>query len=144
MTYEEAHEFFYYKSGKLYRKINSGTAKIGDLAGKLNNHGRMRISCKKKSYQEHRVIWLMHNGGWPKETIDHINRDYTDNRIENLRDISHRDNCQNNGFKHPGVSKKGNKWIAYLMVKGKNHISRLFVLKEDAISARKQLEEKYL
>ncbi len=41
----------------------------------------------------HRLIWLLVYGYWPKE-IDHINRDKSDNRLENLREC---DRSQNNG-----------------------------------------------
>lgn len=45
----------------------------------------------------HRVVWFLHHGYWPKE-IDHINRDGRDNRIENLRDVSHHVNVMNKSF----------------------------------------------
>jgi hypothetical protein len=42
-----------------------------------------------------RYVWLLHTGDWPKQTIDHINRDPLDNRIDNLRDVSRSENNKN-------------------------------------------------
>lgn len=45
----------------------------------------------------HRIIWMLHNGEWPSQVIDHINRDPRDNRIENLRNVPADVNSRNNG-----------------------------------------------
>ena len=45
-----------------------------------------------------RLIWKYHYGVEPKGVIDHINGDSTDNRIENLQDITHKQNLN----KKPG------------------------------------------
>ena len=48
-----------------------------------------------KTYPAHRIAWLIYYGEWPKNQIDHINQDPTDNRIENLRDVTHAENHKN-------------------------------------------------
>lgn len=55
----------------------------------------------------HKVVWMMHNN-WqePKGVIDHINGNSLDNRIENLRDVSHTENMINRS----NASKYG-KWV---------------------------------
>jgi hypothetical protein len=42
-----------------------------------------------------RFIWFLHTGDWPKQQIDHINRDKLDNRVANLRDVSLLENMRN-------------------------------------------------
>ena len=42
----------------------------------------------------HRAAWALYYGRWPKE-IDHLNGNKTDNRIENLREVSRGENDQN-------------------------------------------------
>lgn len=46
-------------------------------------------------YGAHRVVWFLHHGAWPFPEIDHINRDPSDNRIENLRCATRSDNMRN-------------------------------------------------
>lgn len=46
------------------------------------------------NYKSHRVIWKLVNGEDPVQ-IDHINGETRDNRLENLRDVSHQVNAKN-------------------------------------------------
>lgn len=83
--------------------------------------------------------------GTPKgRDTDHINGDGLDNRRENLRVCTHRENGQNRHqiktSKYPGVSweKYRRKWRAAITVNGKtNHIG-LFEVEEDAAVAYQQ------
>jgi hypothetical protein len=54
---------------------------------------KARISGKQTSLA--RYIWLLHTGDWPKQEIDHINRDKLDNRVANLRDVGRSENLRN-------------------------------------------------
>ena len=56
---------------------------------------RLRGGFFGKKYCTHRIVWLIYYGEWPKNEIDHINQDPTDNRIENLRDVTHAENNRN-------------------------------------------------
>jgi hypothetical protein len=43
----------------------------------------------------HRLVWFVVHGKFPDGDIDHINGNRSDNRIENLRDVTRRANLQN-------------------------------------------------
>lgn len=90
---------------------------------------RRRISLRGRFYFEHHVVWMIENGVWPAATIDHINGDPSDNRIENLRDVSIQINLQNQRRAHVsnkssgmlGVSRRKNgKFDARIVYKGRN------------------------
>lgn len=62
--------------------------------GHLTNHGYCRFSYKGSRYLSHRVVWALH-GNDQATDVDHINRDRTGNRIENLREASTAENAFN-------------------------------------------------
>jgi len=119
LTKELCHEYFTEKDGKLFwkklPKFNHAY-QIGDeiTAGQ---HGYIQFCFKGKAVMAHRIVFLMHQGYLPKY-IDHINGNRSDNRIENLREVSWSENQQNKpcyktsstGVK--GVYKKDGKFMA--------------------------------
>lgn len=86
----------------------------------------------------HRAIWLWHHGYLP-EMLDHINRNRTDNRIENLRPCTRSQNFANmqaHKFKHhglpKGVHKNSSGFCARITHNRKNHYLGQFKNPEDA------------
>jgi hypothetical protein len=53
------------------------------------------IKVEGKLYYAHRLAWLYVTGAWPKDQIDHINRDGLDNRWVNLREATATQNTVN-------------------------------------------------
>ena len=43
----------------------------------------------------HHAVWAVCKGRWPEQQIDHVNGDVTDNRIENLREVTPSENKLN-------------------------------------------------
>jgi hypothetical protein len=57
----------------------------GQVAGKYNEKGYLRIDLNGHTYQGHRLAWLYMTGVYPEEDIDHKNWNPSDNRFDNLR-----------------------------------------------------------
>lgn len=90
-------EIFEYSDGSLFwRRSLTGKNRIaGNKAGYRNRDGYIMVEVAGKAVAAHRVVWLMHTGRWPDGEIDHINGVRDDNRIENLRDVTHQANTEN-------------------------------------------------
>ena len=66
----------------------------------------------------HHAVWAWHNGEFPTMQLDHVNGIETDNRIENLREVSSSENMLNQLFDWkpnivtgvPGVSPHGRQY----------------------------------
>jgi len=93
------------------------------------------------------IAWACFYGKWPEHEIDHIDGDRTNNRICNLRDVSHHGNMRNTPLKkcntsgHCGVSfdRRSNKWRAKI---GRLELGR-FSDKRAAIVARSKAERAF-
>jgi hypothetical protein len=68
---------------------------VGSPVGCINGRGYVVVTLLGKKFTGHRLAWLLHHGEWPREVIDHINRNPSDNRIANLRDVSQAVNLKN-------------------------------------------------
>jgi len=79
--------------------------------------------------------------------IDHINHNRTDNRIENLRVVTNRENHQNRAIKnksgHTGVTldDKKNRWKSQVSILGKTRCIGTYKTVEEAICARKAADK---
>lgn len=99
----------------------------------------------------HRIVWAIAHGMWPKDTIDHINGDSTDNRPCNLRDVSQLDNNRNrplpknntSGVHGVSMMKCNGKWRATIKAGGKHLHLGCFNTITAAAAARKAAEVKY-
>lgn len=96
--------------------------------------------------KEHRLVWFLVHGHWPKE-IDHLDGDGTNNRIENLRDVSHGENMRNPvTLKRMSAARGGKGYTLHrgrFRVRiGKRHIG-VFDTPEQAIEARNQAIAQY-
>ena len=52
--------------------------------------------------QKSRFIWLIVHSSLPTGDIDHIDRNRDNNKLENLRDITHQENCINTAHTDSG------------------------------------------
>ena len=108
--------------------------KAGKVAGTKTYGGYVRITVNGKAYYAHRLAWYLAHGEFPK-MIDHINRDKTDNRLENLRVVSRQDNNQNVSYKGYVHVKHRNRYVASIMVDGKRNYIGSYLTADEAHKA---------
>ena len=98
LTKDDVQAIFNYdkKTGQLlWGIILNKKMTVGQPAGTLRKDGYIQIKFQGINYLAHRLIYLYHHGYIPT-IIDHINRDTSDNRIENLRAVTQTINQRNN------------------------------------------------
>lgn len=93
---------FEYKDGKLLWKTSRSNAiVVGQEAGTKNTKGYRRVYFDGKTHAVHRVIWQMFNGEIPDGMqIDHIDGNPLNNKIENLRLATSKQNSLNRAYKN--------------------------------------------
>lgn len=72
-----------------------GRWKAGRRVGQIATCGHRKVFVQGTYFYEHRVIYAIVTGEWPEGEIDHINGVRDDNRWENLRPATLRQNQQN-------------------------------------------------
>lgn len=90
-------------------------------------HAGVRFNGKDLVVPVHRLAWYIVHGEVPQGQIDHKDRVRTNNRISNLRVVTHAENGRNqrlhsnNTSGYVGVSwdKNGRRWAAYVSHAGK-------------------------
>lgn len=97
----------------------------GKDAGCVDERGYLRVlifsNGRKQKLRGHTLAWFIVHGRLPIGEIDHINGVRSDNRIENLREVSRTDNQRNKGLQknsstgYVGVTRSRGrcKWEAY-------------------------------
>ena len=95
LSQEKVRELLQYESdtGRFFWRNDgseAGTYTLGYRAIRING----------RRYFAHRLAWLYVCGRWPRDQIDHIDRDKSNNRIANLREAT----ASQNRF---------NRWVSY-------------------------------
>lgn len=90
---ERLRALFSYEDGHLYWLTSlNNRAPVGSEAGCVGTAGYRQVRIDGVIYKTHRLIWKWHTGQEPPEFLDHIDGNTGNNRIENLRPISNREN----------------------------------------------------
>lgn len=89
------------ETGVFTRLVHRGSERAGSMAGSPTPDGYLQITVDRRVYRVHRLAWFYMTGEWPKNQIDHIDLNRTNNRWSNLRDAT---NAQNNANKRIPVT----------------------------------------
>ena len=121
--------------------------KVGDIAGTLSD-GYILINFNYKKYRAHRLGWLFTYGKWPNNHIDHIDGNRSNNKINNLRDVTPQENLFNikkvrAGSGYIGVYKRKYSWQTRIGLNGKDIHIGYFKTPELASEAYQAAKLKY-
>jgi HNH endonuclease len=98
------------ETGVFSWKIPRPKIRVGNIAGSLHHKGYVHIELMGKHYAAHRLAWFYVTGEWPKDQIDHINMNKSDNSFKNLREAT---NGQNRANTNKSINKTGFKGVSY-------------------------------
>jgi hypothetical protein len=146
ITAEELRKLLAYDAdtGVFVWKVSRGNdIGVGSAAGSANGRNRKYIRVNGKKYQAHRLAWLYVYGTWPADQLDHVDGNTLNNCIENLREATNAENCQNRGIRsdnksgYMGVSwrKDMHKWEAQIQRQGRKYQLGFFETPEAAHAA---------
>lgn len=115
----------------------------GKQAGTSDNSWYKSLTIFGIGYKTHRIIWAHQTGAWPEGSVDHINGNKSDNRMSNLRVVSHAINCRNqtprctnsSGFTGVSWNTGTKKWQASVKHFGKKIHLGYFLCSEEAHAA---------
>jgi hypothetical protein len=147
---ERLKELFEYspETGLLTRRVTlSPNAKRGDRPGYRDKNGYWLMRVDGHMYAAHRLIWLYVYGSSPSAFIDHRDGNPDNNRIDNLRLATPKQNAINSarrsnnksGYRGVTWSKRLKKWRAGIKIDGKSYEIGRYELKEDAIAAYREV-----
>jgi hypothetical protein len=129
-------------TGVMKWKIKTARTNIGSVAGTKGSHGYLCFSVFKRQYLVHRLAWMLHHNivlsKW--EFLDHIDRNKLNNKMENLRLATPKDNNGNvpilstntSGYRGVSWDKNKNAWACYLWNKNKKKHLGMFPTAEIA------------
>jgi hypothetical protein len=105
-------------SGIFVRKEKTGCkGLLGAEVGHAGTNGYVWLQIDNIRISAHRAAWLWWYGYLPETDVDHIDKDPSNNRIENLRCLSHVCNMRNS--KLSKANKSGIKGVYWIKERGK-------------------------
>ena len=152
LTHERLRELLVYdpKTGKFFWRVSHGRkVKVGTEAGTMSLGWRPQIQIDRKRHKTSRLAWLYVHGYLPENQIDHIDRNPSNNRIDNLREVSQSCNMRNCGNPNNNTSgvkgvrwhKREGRWCAQIGVNRRMFYLGLYDDFDDAVCARLAAEQ---
>lgn len=152
MTFAKVRETFDYSpvSGELFWRVRKkGSKGLGNLAGYTAPDGYCYVVVDGIRYMLHTLVYLWCEGYYPESFIDHIDRNPSNNRIENLRPVNQQCNLRNasprtdntSGVKGVSWDKRCEKWRAEMFIGGKYVYLGRYTTKIEAVAHRLAAEQ---
>jgi len=149
VTQKVVKELFHYFEGDLIRIKSAPNCGSGEVAGTLSSDGYRQVKVKGLLVNTHRLIFLWHHGYIPENDIDHIDRNRSNNRIENLREVTRACNVKNSGMltsnksgiKGVSWNCRDEKWMSCIMINGVNKGLGFFSDITEAVAHRLAAEQ---
>ena len=120
------------------------SGEVGSVFTGSSTKGYRALCVLGGTVQEHHIVWYLHTGEWPKQPLDHIDGDGKNNRPDNLRLCSQKENCrafrkikEGAASKYRGVTlyKRTSKWHSKIMTdEGRKHLGYFDCEKEAALA----------
>jgi len=137
LDYDQGTGIFTWKVDRHHRPL------AGKKAGHINGDGYVEITVAGRSIKAHRLAVLLVAGAYPRDEVDHIDGDRTNNRFANLRCVSRADNQKNrkrhstnrSGYKGVSWKAQNSRWVASINIGGKRIHLGYFDTAEDARDA---------
>ena len=119
------------ESGNIYshkNKIVAGKTGAGYICCGINLNGKIiKVSG-------HQLAWYLSYNELP-EYIDHIDKNRTNNRIDNLRSVTNQQNAFNTSAKGYSYNKRDKKYESKIFINGKSIFLGYFLNEDDAKQA---------
>lgn len=156
LEYREALELFRYdyETGVLYWRwrVNSRVPKTLEAGTQRKSSGYLYVQVHGRLYPVHRVVMLMCYGFYGEGLeVDHINHVRNDNRLVNLRFVTHGGNMRNKSVSSKNTSgvtgvcflKASKKYMAQISVDRETLYLGIFETLEEASAARAEANLKF-
>lgn len=133
-----------YEDGRVERLWK--TNRWDEVPNNDNKDGYNLVTYNKTKIKRHRIIascYLGLNINDPTQTVDHINRDKLDNRVENLRIVTQQQQTFNMGAKGYYWHKQRNKWCVQISINYKKIHLGLYDTEPEARQAYLDAKAKY-
>jgi len=154
ISYTRASEFFDLDYSSIYGHLiwkisNSNRVMVGSIAGNRTKQNYIRVGVENQHILAHQIVFLLHNGYWPENKIDHRDQIPYHNHPSNLREASqscNMYNCGNSKNNTSGVkgviwNKCKNRWISCIHSNGKRITAGNHKDFDEAVCHRLALEQ---
>lgn len=142
------------ETGLLFWTVPKKGRDLTKAAGSNDGQGYVQICStddtgKRWNFLAHIIAWRLYYGYWPAQQIDHCNRCRNDNRISNLRLVTHQENHMNQGVAksnklgYQNISMNRNSYLVQVMLHGKFITQKYFRSLHEAIAHRDAIRAEY-